>query len=200
MIDELRQVDLAFRERLKGLKIDDEEVSVFYITPEGEFAIEKYPAIVVFRSGAYPANDRWYNDVIRYDWQYFDNGNPKSVMEKPNPTPYNVYYSIRLYYKFQEDGAKLNTHVANVFRRGTYIVIGQDKYDVELVSYKNPNATYREFGEVKQNEVRTFVDQYLLKVEINLETGISNEKVFMLPESEGGGFDINEEIHGITKK
>lgn len=187
MITDLRQVDQAFKDKLEGLKIGDKVVPVIYINPEGEFKLEEYPAIVVFRSGAYPDDERWYNDVIRYDYEYWANGAPKSSKEKPNPLPYNIYYSVRLYYDYQGDGVQLNTHMMRTLHRGSYLPIGDDKYDVLFVSYKNPNATYREFGVVKENKDREFIDQYLYKVEINLETGIEVDKTYMKPPEEGGG-------------
>jgi|SRR3712207_3521581 len=190
MINDLRQVDKAFKDKLEGLKIEDKEVPVLYINPEGELKVEEYPAIVIFRSGAYPDNNRWYNDTIKYDWEYYSNGAPKSVKEKPNPLPYNIYYSVRLYYQYQSDGVVMNTHMMRVLDRVAYLPIEGDKYDVQFVSYKNPNATYREFGTVKENKEREFIDQYLYKVEINLETGESTDKTFMKPLEDGGGLVV----------
>lgn len=194
MITTLRQVDEAFQKKISGCKIGDKEVPVYYIDPEGEFTPEVYPAMAVFRSGAYQDFNRYSNDTFEFDVVLNSEGNKQSSKRSPNPEPYNVYYSIRLYYNYQSDGTDMNTFVMRTLNRTAYLPIDGDKYDVGFVSYKNPNATYREFGVIKENKEREFIDQYLFKVEMNLDTGIVEELKYLKPESEGGGIVINPSI------
>ena len=169
MITDLSQCDEALINKLKGLIIEGEEVPVLYISPEKEFVISKYPSIVIYRSGVYPDNYRWTNDKFYDNLTFSEDGTPLSVDEREAPIPYNLYYGIRIYYKYQEDGARLSTYINSVLKRGAFVEIGGDKYDIVFVSYKNPNATYKDFGEQKEKEDREFVEQYLYRLEIELD-------------------------------
>lgn len=169
MITDFSQCDEALINKLKGLIIEGEEVPVLYINPEKEFVISKHPSIVIYRSGVYPDNYRWTNDRFYDNYVYTGDGTPTTVDEREAPIPYNLYYGIRIYYKYQEDGAKLSTYINSVLKRGAYVEIGGDHYDIVFVSYRNPNATYKEFGEQKENEDREFVEQYLYRLEIELD-------------------------------
>ncbi len=169
MITDFSQCDEALINKLKGLIIEGEEVPVLYISPEKEFVISKYPSIVIYRSGVYPDNYRWTNDKFYDNITYIVDGIPISIDEREAPIPYNLYYGIRIYYKYQEDGARLSTYINSVLKRGAFVEIGGDYYDIVFVSYRNPNATYKEFGEQKEKEDREFVEQYLYKLEIELD-------------------------------
>ena len=168
MITDFSQCDEALINKLKGLIIEGEEVPVLYINPEKEFVTSKHPSIAVYRSGVYPDNYRWTNDRFYDNLAFNEDGTPL-VDEREAPVPYNLYYGIRIYYKYQEDGAKLSTYINSVLKRGAYIEIGGDKYDILFVSYKNPNATYKNFGEQREKEDREFVEQYLYRLEIELD-------------------------------
>ena len=159
----------ALINKLKGLVIEGEEVPVLYINPEKEFVTSKHPSIAVYRSGVYPDNFRWTNDRFYDNITFNEDGIPTSIDEREAPIPYNLYYGIRVYYKYQEDGARLSTYINSVLKRGASIEVGGDQYDIVFVSYKNPNATYKEFGEQRENEDREFVEQYLYRLEIELD-------------------------------
>jgi len=169
MITDFSQCDEALINKLKGLIIEGEEVPVLYINPEKEFVISKLPSIAVYRSGVYPDNFRWTNDRFYDNLTFNEDGKPISVDEREAPIPYNLYYGIRVYYKYQEDGAKLSTYINSVLKRGAFLEVGGDQYDIVFVSYKNPNATYKDFGEQKEKEDREFVEQYLYRLEIELD-------------------------------
>lgn len=167
----LTDVDSSVKSSLSGLMIDGKEVPVYYADPEKEFVKEEYPFFALTRAGAYPDEQRWDNDPLTYNYVYDTNGNVKQFTERPNPIPYNVFYMVRLYYDYNLDGVVMNTHIMKLWSRGSYVTIGDDQYDVIFVSYKNPNSTYREFGKFKENDPKQYIDQYLYKLEINLETG-----------------------------
>lgn len=174
MIDKLSQCDEAMKSRLKGLMLPDafgtlNEVPVLYIVPEKELVVEQKPAIAFYRAGVYPDNNRWTNDLFYDNLQFNEVGDLVQLDERNAPDPYNVYYGIRLFYEFQEDGVELNNHIMKVLRRGSYLTIGANNYDVFFVSYKNPDVTYRDFGEIKESEDRTFVEQYLFRLETELD-------------------------------
>ena len=169
MITDFSQCDEALINKLKGLIIEEEEVPVLYVNPEKEFVISKYPSIVIYRAGVYPDNYRWTNDRFYDNLTFSEDGTPLSVDEREAPIPYNLYYGIRIYYKYQEDGAKLSTYINSVLKRGAFVEIGGDKYDIVFVSYKNPNATYKDFGEQREKDDREFVEQYLYRLEIELD-------------------------------
>lgn len=169
MISDFSQCDEALVKKLRGLVIDNEEVPVLFVSPEKEFVTSKLPSIVVYRSGVYPDNFRWTNDKFYDNITFNEDGIPISVDEREAPIPYNLYYGIRIYYEYQEDGAKLSTYINSVLKRGAFIEVGGDQYDIVFVSYKNPNATYKEFGEQKENKDREFVEQYLYRLEIELD-------------------------------
>ncbi len=169
MITDFSQCDEALINKLKGLIIEGEEVPVLYINPEKEFVISKYPSIVIYRSGVYPDNYRWTNDKFYDNLTFSEDGTPLSVDEREAPIPYNLYYGIRIYYKYQEDGARLSTYINSVLKRGAFVEIGGDKYDIVFVSYKNPNATYKDFGEQREKDDREFVEQYLYRLEMELD-------------------------------
>lgn len=169
MVTDFSQCDEALINKLKGLIIEGEEVPVLYINPEKEFVISKYPSIVIYRSGVYPDNYRWTNDKFYDNLTFSEDGTPLSVDEREAPIPYNLYYGIRIYYKYQEDGARLSTYINSVLKRGAFVEIGGDKYDIVFVSYKNPNATYKDFGEQREKDDREFVEQYLYRLEIELD-------------------------------
>lgn len=169
MIKDFSQCDGAIINLLRGVKANGEEVPVIYINPEKEFVIAKYPTIAVYRAGIYPDNWRWTNDKFYDNISFDEEGNPISIDEREAPIPYNVYYGIRIYYQFQEDGMEINSQLLYILRRGAYVEIDGIKYDLEYVSYRNPNATYKDFGEQKENEDREFVEQYMYKLEVELD-------------------------------
>ena len=169
MITDFSQCDEALINKLKGLIIEGEEVPVLYINPEKEFVTSKHPSIAVYRSGVYPDNYRWTNDRFYDNLTFSGYGTPLSVDEREAPIPYNLYYGIRIYYKYQEDGAKLSTYINSVLKRGAFVEIGGDKYDIVFVSYKIPNATYKDFGEQREKDDREFVEQYLYRLEMELD-------------------------------
>lgn len=174
MIEDFRKVDNAILQKLKGLQVLNEygeltDVDVIYINPEVEFKVSKYPAFIVYRQGIYPDNYRWTNDKFYDNPQYDETGNLVKVDEREAPDPYNIYYGIRLYYEFQKDGVKLNQHIMSKLRRGSYLDIDGSQYDVFFVSYRNPEATYRTYGQLQQKNQREFYEQYLYKVEIELD-------------------------------
>lgn len=174
MIEDFRKVDNAILQKLKGLQVLNEygeltDVDVIYINPEVEFKVSKYPAFIVYRQGIYPDNYRWTNDKFYDNPQYDETGNLVKVDEREAPDPYNIYYGIRLYYEFQKDGVKLNQHIMSKLRRGSYLDIDGTQYDVFFVSYRNPEATYRTYGQLQQKNQREFYEQYLYKVEIELD-------------------------------
>lgn len=176
MITDLSQCDEAMVNKLKGLEIEGKPVEVVYINPEKEFLTQTYPTIAVYRLGAYPDNYRWTNDKFYDSPNYTEAGLLDTVQEREAPLPYTVYYGVRLYYEYQQDGAILNTYLARIMKRGTFVEIGGDTYDVLFVSYRNPESTYKEFGEQKENEDREFVEQYLYKLEIDLDLGSRTTK------------------------
>ena len=204
MIESLMDVDKAFKEALMGLKVEDADgnlvdVPVCYINPESQFEVMKYPVFVIYRSGAYPDPARYSNDTYRVSTEYYSNGNPKSAQDIKNPEPYKIYYNVRLYYNYQVDGLSMNSYLMRKFKRGAYLEICGDKYDIDMVSYKNPNSTYREFGDIKENKEREFVDQYLYSIDINIFDGQFINRQFMKPIEEGGGLVIRLGIeHGET--
>jgi hypothetical protein len=171
------QCDLAFINKLKGLKIANEydeliEVPVLYITPEKEAKIETLPAIAIYRAGVFQNDVRWTNDKFYDNYQFNVDGDPIKVDERDAPDPFDIYYGIRVLYEYHEDGIILNNHIMKSFRRGSYLTIGTHNYDILYVSYRNPDNTYRDFGEIKQNEKRKFVEQYVFKVEIELDNAV----------------------------
>jgi hypothetical protein len=175
MITEFSQVDEALIAKLSGLTVDDGnggtmEVPVMYIDPEVEFIPDVKPSIAIYRAGIYPDDYRWTNDKF-YDNPTYDNsGDLVSVEEREAPDPFQIYYGIRLYYSYQMDGVVLTRHIMSRLRRGSFLEIGGDGYDVLFISYKNPSSTYKDFGELKENEPREFIEQYLYKVQIELDT------------------------------
>lgn len=175
MIKSLQQCDEAIINKFTGLKLLDvkgrkREVPVVFISPQKEFnpkdIQEKLPCIVIFRNGVYPDIYGWRYDNSTYviDVQYDEKGNPIKGKEVKATEPYNIYYGIRIFYQFVEDGADLNFFITQKTRRGSYVVIDEQGYDLEFLSYKNPEGTYRTFGEVKEKEIKSYSDQYLLKL------------------------------------
>jgi hypothetical protein len=178
MINTIQPVDDALKLKLDGLIVKDTDgtdytVPVFFIDPEKEFSSEKYPYIAYYRAGIYPDNARWTNDLF-YDDPTFDSssGDLMAVKARKAPVPYAVYYGIRLYYQYNEDGVQMNTYMLTNLPRGAYLEMSGEKYDIEFISFKNPNSTYREFGVIKGNKPREFVDQYLYKVSIELDNAV----------------------------
>lgn len=207
MITSLRQIDAVFKENLQGLTVinaqgQEVEVPVHYINPEGEFQCEHYPAIVIFRSGAYPDQMRYSNNTYTISEERHSNGNLKHRKVIKNPEPYQIYYSVRLYYNYQSDGEVMNTFLMKKFKIGSYLEIEGDKYDTYLISYKNPNSTYREFGIIDEKKGREFIDQYLYRVDINLFDGEVYDETYLKPVEEGGGVVIRTELenYGNTAK
>lgn len=174
MITDFSQVDEALLKHLAGLMIEDEngapkEVPIVYIDPEIEFQISEYPTIVIFRQGIYPNDYRWTNDKFYDNPVYDEKGDLITLDERDAPDPFNMYYGIRLYYQYQMDGVKLNQHIMSKLRRGSFLSINEDEYDIIFVSYKNPEATYRTYGDQPENKQREFYEQYLYKVEMELD-------------------------------
>lgn len=207
MITSLRQIDGAFKKHLEGLTITNAEgeevlVPVHYINPEGEFQCEHYPAIVIFRSGAYPDQSRYSNNTYTISEDTSESGRLRSRKVIKNPEPYQIFYSVRLYYNYQSDGEAMNTFMMKQFKIGAYLEIEGGKYDTYLISYKNPNSTYREFGIIDEKKGREFIDQYLYRVDINLYDGEVIDEKYLKPIEEGGGIVLRTELenYGNTKK
>lgn len=166
MITSIEQCDKAIIESLRGLVIDDKPVPVHYISPQKEFKPVSLPAIAVYRSGSFPNFGRW---VYRFRQDNFREENGVLTFDEYEPpTPFDIYYGIRIYYDKGIHGAKLNTFIVNKFRRGSYLVIEDDYCDLFFVNYFNPNSTYKDFGEFTEKAVREFTEQYLYKLEISL--------------------------------
>lgn len=175
---EFKDFDRAFIQKLKGLKLEDEEgelreVPVSFINPQDVYPSpnkKSLPCIVVFRNGAYPDFYGWRYDNSTYytDITYDEKGNPLKGKAVKATEPYNIYYGIRVYYKLQGDGASLNFYVNKKLHRGAYLTIGKESYDIDFLSYKNPEGTYRTFGQKDLKEPEVWVDQYLFKVEADL--------------------------------
>lgn len=160
----IEQYDRAIMEKLQGLVIDDVPVEVLYVSQEKESRESKLPCFTIHRAGAYPDMYRWQNDVI-YDNEVYDiDGNLESVDVRERPHPYLFYYGIRINYEYQEDGMLMTQHLHKALKRGTTITLDGYSFDVEFVSYKNPSATYKDFGEFKAKDRREFSEQYLFKV------------------------------------
>lgn len=183
MITDFSQCDEAMITKLSGLSIDGKEVPVIYITPEREFRPSVLPTIAIYRAGVYPDNRRWTNDKFYDNPSFRDDGSLQTLDEREAPIPYMIYYAIRIFYEYQEDGARLNSFINTVLKRGAYAEIGGECYDIVFISYRNPEITYKDFGEQKENEEREFVEQYLYKLEIELDVanrqtvGVSKELI-----------------------
>lgn len=179
MIKSLQVCDEAIVNNFKGLKLLDgsgkeREVPVVFISPQKEFKLQEInsmlPCIVVFRNGVYPDVYGWRYDSSTYiiDVEYNEQGLPIRGKEVKSTEPYNIYYGIRIYYEYLEDGADMNFFVTKRTRRGSYVVIDGEGFDLEFLSYKNPEGTYRTFGEVQEKEIKTYQDQYLFKLKADL--------------------------------
>lgn len=161
----IEQYDKAIMDKLRGLTIDGIEVPVLYISPDKEFRDSKLPCFTVNRSGVYPDMYRWQNEYYYDNEQYDEEDNLITVDVRERPHPYSFYYGIRVNYEFQEDGMLMTQHLQRTIRRGASIVIDGYSFDIEFVSYKNPSATYKDFGEIKSKERREFTEQYLFKIQ-----------------------------------
>lgn len=174
-VKSLVEVDEAFYNKLIGCNIDGKEVPVVFISPTSEIQHEEIPSIVIYRNGVYP-------DMYSYRWDFspiYTNIDINNLVatRKDSPMPYLVYYVIRVYYEYQEDGAKLNYFVTNKLRRGSYLTINGFDYDIEFVSYSNPGAGYKNFGEFDPQDKKLFYDQYLFKVSVDLDLSEQEEQV-----------------------
>jgi hypothetical protein len=177
MITKIETVDTAFYNKLVGMATTDDEgnaqsIPVVYIDPEPEFKAEAYPSIVFYRMGIYPNTEKYINDVFYDNYTFDSSGNPLTVQKRNAPEPFIVYYGVRLYYQYQRDGLIMTDGLLARFRRGSYLDIDGDKYDASMVSYRNPNSSYRQFGEIKKDEPREFIDQYLYRVDIELDNAV----------------------------
>lgn len=173
MITSLKDCDKAFMARVKGCYVENEhglseEVPVMYISPDEELKLERLPAFVVMRVGAYPDNSRWTNNIYYSDPSYSSNGEIVDVVKYDAPEPFALYYSIRLYYEYPQDGAEMSLHILRRFRRGAYLEIDNQPYDLIYVDYRNPQTSYKEFGEFKDKELKQFVEQYQYRLNIDL--------------------------------
>lgn len=169
----MKDCDKAFMDRVRGCYVDDEDgnivkVPVLYISPDEELKLERLPAFVVMRTGAYPDVSRWTNNVYYSDPSYNGNGEVVDVVKQDSPEPYALYYTIRLYYEYPQDGANMSLHILNRFKRGAYLEIDKVPYDLSYVSYRNPQTSYKEFGEFKDKELKQFVEQYQYRLDIDL--------------------------------
>lgn len=169
MVTDVSQCDSAMIAKLKGLEIDGKEVPVIYIDPEKEFVTSSYPTIAIYRIGMYPDDYRWTNDLFYDNLKYSIDGVLDTIDEREAPAPYNLYYGIRIFYEYMQDGATLNTFLSYRLKRGAYIEIGGDYYDINFVSYRNPESTYKDFGEQKEKERREFIEQYMYRLDIELD-------------------------------
>lgn len=177
-VTSLMEVDEALINKLSGFKLGDYEVPVLFVNPTPEFQFEVFPSIVIFRNGVYP-------DIYSWRWGYgymyeLDLEN-KAGTKREFPLPYLVYYSLRVYYQYQEDGAILNTYLNTKLHRGSYITINDENYDIFFVSYSNPNAGYKNYGEFEKDGRQLLFDQYLFKVSIDLDT-LASESEVTLPD------------------
>ena len=188
MITSLSSCDEALVDNFRGLKLTNEdgelrEVPVVFISPQKEFEPkdiqDKLPCIVVFRNGVYPDIYGWRFDNSTYivDVEYDKDGRPLRGKEVKATEPYNIYYGIRMFYEYLEDGADLNFFITKKTRRGSYVVIDGEGYDMEFLSYKNPEGTYRTFGEVKEKEIKSYSDQYLIKLKADMILDDSEKEV-----------------------
>lgn len=172
----IAQYDIALMDKLRGLIIDGEEVPVLYISPEKEERDSKLPCITIHRAGVYPDQYRWQNEVVYDNQTYDEEGNLVTVDIRERPHPYSLYYGVRINYEFQEDGMYMTQHIHNKLRRGSSVVIDGYSFDIEFVSYKNPSATYKDFGELKAKEKREFTEQYLYKIQGALDFSVRETK------------------------
>ena len=164
-MNSVEQYDIAIIDKLRGLMIDGEEVPVLYISPDKELRDSKLPCITVHRAGVYPDQYRWQNELYYDNEVYDEQGNLVTVDVRERPYPYSLYYGVRINYEHQEDGMYMTQHIHKALRRGSYVVIDGYLFDIDFVSYKNPSATYKGFGEAKIRDRREFTEQYLYKIQ-----------------------------------
>lgn len=183
MIRTIEQCDEAVVKHFSGLKLEDgdgnlREVPVVFVSPQKEYSVDSdgsefeiikdmLPCFVVFRNGIYPDVYGWrYDNSVYYEDVVYDpkTGKPISGNEVKATEPYNIYYGVRAYYSYHADGAEMNFFLTRKSKRGSYVIIDKEGYDLDFLSYKNPEGTYRTFGEVKEKELKCYTDQYLYKL------------------------------------
>lgn len=173
MITSLKDCDKGFMDRVKGCMIEDEDgnlvqVPVLYMNPDEEETIEDYPAFVVMRMGAYPDTSRWTNNISYTDPTYNNQGELVDVAKHEAPQPFAIYYSVRMYYQYPQDGAVMSLYIMQRFHRGAYLEIDKVPYDLSYVSYRNPQTSYKEFGETKDKEINQYLEQYQFRLDVDL--------------------------------
>lgn len=199
MIQNIKDCDKAIINMFRGLYVLDEnkkkkEVPVEFISPQKEYGLpdpeSPLPCIVVFRNGIYPDVYGWKYDNSTYlvDVEYDKQGKPYKANEVRGTEPYNIYYGVRLFYKYKEDGADLNFFITKLLKRDSYVNINGEGYDLEFLSYRNPEGTYRTFGQSSEKNIKQFVDQYLFKLCADILLDDSKKEVKL---SKGVGFNIN---------
>jgi len=160
-------------EDLSNCELDENNQVIFN---QGDYYAYTQPTIAFYRAGIFPDNERWDNNTL-YDNPEYDNTNSLIGMTgRRAPDPYLIYYGIIFYYDFQQEGVLINRHIINSLRRGAFLTIEGDSYDVFFLSYRNPNTTYKDFGDMQEKEVRLFSEQYLFKVEGELDLGVRKPK------------------------
>ena len=173
VITSLKDCDKAFMDRVRGCKVENEngelvDVPVIYINPDEELLVETYPCFVVMRVGAYPDVSRWNNGVYYSDPSYNSNGEVVDVVKQDAPQPYALYYAVKLFYQYPQDGADMTFHILNRFKRGAYLEIDNEPYDLSYVSYRNQQSNYKDFGEIKDKDIKQFVEQYQYRLDIDI--------------------------------
>lgn len=179
------EVDTAVAEKLSGLCIDhyhpitgeiavpNKPVDVRYYDPDIDFTEEEHPVIVIYRISEMPDTTRWSIDpVVDNLVTATDPESGKETLEsvdiRESPEPWNIYYTVRLIAKFQQDSITLSRFYHQKFPRLSYVTVKGVKYDTSHVSSNLFGAGYKTFG-VEKSGKREFIQEYMIKVEINLD-------------------------------
>ena len=190
MLKSIQQLDGAMLEKLRGIKVRDEDGNIievpikFISTDRGYEEPAKLPAIILYRNGVYPDvyGYRWDNSTYLVDKEYNENGDVIKAKEVPATQPYNAYYGVFLYYEYEEDGALMTMQVNKKLHRGSYLAIDGYGYDIEYLEYKHVGATFEQFGDRKKDEVKPKSERFLFRIPADFIMSDDFEEVIMSTE------------------
>jgi hypothetical protein len=168
-IHTLDELDLAMRNKLRGMSIDGNAIEPKYYSPDVDFIDAIPPAIIYYRSGQNPDPSRYSEDRVRDNPIYDADGNLLQYDVRNAPEPWSITYNVRTISEYKSDLPKMARHIMLKFpQRFSFITVKGVDYDVDFISHNLPGANYKDFGKTEEGS-KEFSEQFLLRVNVLLD-------------------------------
>lgn len=126
-INFFRKYDLSIKNKLSAATVDGVAVPVHYAYAEPEFVTARFPSFTFYRYSVSRASHRKHNykEMKGRNWYYTDDTHTNLRLVR-HPEPYDIFYQIDTYAKYQSHDIELQEYIIRVFDTHGYLTIPFD--------------------------------------------------------------------------